>query len=204
MHLPQFILPALLRLHERAQACPYFHIDKPAGRYMDRYWVLGDRSPARNAVNKQWHGSAGGRLYCWFTEHVAVRAHTIYLSDSDPHPHDHPSWSVSVVLEGGYWEVLEPSEYARQLPLAYQRLVADLSRIDRRVVADYAHLFNVHWRGPGAVVFRSASTFHRLILPAGTQTKSLFVLGKKREEDWGFKTPAGKVGWREYLNKREA
>lgn len=197
----KLLVKPLLRLHESARSTPYY--DLPG--YMLRDWVLGYRSPERNGDNPTW--KAGFRpkssaLYRWLCRRIAIRAHTILRSDSDRHLHDHPSWSLSIVLEGGYWEVCEPTEYAIRRHHQYKYLLALLAA--NGVNQDYwyqrscCEAYGIYWRGPGAVVLRKAETFHRLILPRGTQAKSIFVMGKKSNA-WGFKTPAGKVYWRTYL-----
>lgn len=197
----KFLVKPLLRLHESARSTPYY--DLPG--YMLRDWVLGYRSPERNGDNPLWKEGfkpKSSALYRWLCRNIAIRAHTILSSDSDRHLHDHPSWSLSIVLEGGYWEVCEPNGYALELEYTYRHYLKaiDAGHCDpvdlecRKILS----LYNIHWRGPGAVVFRRAKCFHRLVLPEGTVARSIFAMGKKSNA-WGFKTPAGKVYWRTYL-----
>lgn len=54
------------------------------------------------------------------------------------------------------------------------------------------------WYGPGSILFRPSNHFHRLILPEGTSTWSLFIMGPY-QHGWGFKIP-----WREYLGEKDA
>jgi hypothetical protein len=194
------ILNALLRVHSRAETTPYYHLDG----YMHRTWVLGYRSPERNGDNPVWKAGFNPKssaLYRWLCRNVAIRAHTILRSDSDRHLHDHPGWSLSIVLQGGYWEVLEPNmEYAYgSIYAQVLELIANDAPVTREEWWQYmAQRYNVFWRGPGAVVIRRANCFHRLILPSGSITKSIFAMGKK-SNSWGFLTPQGKVYWRTYL-----
>ncbi len=57
---------------------------------------------------------------------------------------------------------------------------------------------NVRWRGPGSVVFRRATTAHRLTLgSSGAPSWSLFITGPKVRE-WGFHCPKGWRHWKEF------
>lgn len=203
MKLPAFLLPPLLRLHAWGSRRPYF--DLPG--YMQRGWVLGYRSAERNAGNPEWHGHAGGRLHAWLTSKVAIRAHTILRSDDDRALHDHPADSISVVLDGGYWEVCEPTAAAIERPHTYG-LVLEHLQFARSVVASphivlMARAFGVHWRGPGAVVYRRAEAAHRLVIPTGHgPARTLWLIGPKRRS-WGFHAPGGWRHWRDYLDVPE-
>jgi hypothetical protein len=104
---------------------------------------------------------------------ITARIHHILRSDNDRHLHDHPWWNISIVLRGGYWEWTPKNPRDPAGPQVKT------------------------WRGPGSIVFRRASAVHRLELPAGTSTWSLFVMGPKSQA-WGFYTPDGKVHWRDY------
>lgn len=193
--MKKFILKQLLRVHANAFATPYY--DLPG--YMLRDWILGYRSPERNGDNPAWKTGfkpKSSTLYRWLCRHVAIRAHTILRSDTDRHLHDHPSWSLSIVLEGGYWEVFEPTSYALERPIAYQRLLDCLER--EYPDSDLCAHYGIYWRGPGAIVMRKATDFHRLILPRNTVARSIFAMGRK-SNSWGFRTPNGKVYWRTYL-----
>lgn len=139
-----------------AQKTPYFHLEG----YMERWWLVGGWNAQRQNDNDYFDPArAKGGLYEWITDRVAVRLHHILRSDDDRHFHNHPSWSVSIVLRGGYFEWTPGPG------------------ID-----------HVKWRGPGAIVFRRASLLHRLELPPLTTTWSIFILGRK-VQGWGFLVP---------------
>ncbi|MEW6270437.1 MAG: hypothetical protein AB1689_14195 [Thermodesulfobacteriota bacterium] len=57
------------------------------------------------------------------------------------------------------------------------------------------------WYGPGSVLLRRATHLHRLVLPPGVATTTLFVHTRKRR-DWGFATASGWVHWRRYVEER--
>lgn len=195
MNVPRFTLPLLLHLHAWAMRRPYFKLPG----YMARGWVLGYHSAARNHDNRQWHGRTLGRLHAWLTERLACRAHTILRSDSDRALHDHPVDSISVVLDVGYWEVCAPTAAAVRWPTIYATVLHYARHADPAVDGALLAAFGIHWRGPGAVVFRRAEDAHRLILPLGAgPAKTLWIIGRKRRS-WGFHAPGGWKHWREYL-----
>lgn len=198
MTLPSFIVQQLLAMHARAEATPYFHLHG----YMNRWWILGAASALRNDGNPAWKdpdfvAPQPSEFYDWLTEQVCIRAHTTLRGDNDRHCHDHPGDSISIVLEGGYWEEKwSPSPIAVS-PLIRRAVFDSIAQgwaVDERA-AESCGLF---WRGPGAVVFRRAEDFHRLHLPPGAHCKSIFVMFKRRNE-WGFMTPEGKVPAAEYF-----
>lgn len=146
------------RIIARAQRTPYFHLTG----YMERFWLFRDATGPGDVHHKN----------------VAARVHHILRSDEDRHFHDHPWPTVSIVLRGGYWEVMP----ARQ----------------EQDPSHDAHLWRRVWRGPGAIVFRRAHHRHRLEIPEGSSAWSLFLMGRYAKA-WGFYTPGGFVYWREYL-----
>ncbi len=193
--LPAPLLPALLRLHAWAMRREYF--DLPG--YMNRGWLVGYHSAARNHDNKQWHGRTLGRLHAWITERIAIRAHTILRSDNERHLHDHPVDSISIVLQGGYWEVCAPTPAAIRFPAQYIAMQDYLRFAMPEKDAELMAAFGMHWRGPGSIVCRRAEQAHRLVIPSGNPpAKTLWVLGKKRRS-WGFHTSDGWKHWRDYL-----
>ena len=101
---------------------------------------------------------------------VAIRVHEILRSDLGRDPHDHPWPYITVILRGGYWEE------------RYQG----------------TEMVSLKWHGPGSVLMRAATDLHRLCLPAGTTTHTLFMTGRYKQR-WGFMTAKGKVPHNEYL-----
>lgn len=166
----------------------YFHLPG----YMERWWILGADSLSRNAENPQWgyvdsiRARSRSCLYQWITERFAIRLHHVLRSDTDRFLHDHPCWNISIVLKGGYWE---------EMPLDED--------VTKNVWLGPNEATRRKWRGPGSIVFRPADARHRLVLPIGTSSWSIFIVGRK-SQSWGFYTPAGKVPWREYLKSQEA
>lgn len=141
------------QLIEQAKKNPYFHLEG----YMERYWLIPFNE--ENSTN--------------------IRIHHILTSDTDRHLHDHPWPSTSIILKGGYWEVMPKDQ--NQDPA--------LDATDRIRV----------WRAPGDVITREANHRHSIELPKGQTSWSMFLMGKY-ENKWGFYTDEGKVYWREYLN----
>ncbi len=54
------------------------------------------------------------------------------------------------------------------------------------------------WYGPGALLFRSAASLHRLEIPAGESAWTLVLRGPI-ERVWGFATDLGWVPWRDFV-----
>jgi hypothetical protein len=134
-----------------AQATPYFDLEG----YMERDWLVTPDSG------------------------FGIRIHHILRSDADRVLHDHPWPNTSVVLRGGYWEIMP--EFEDQTP-------------DKDPI-----FFSRVWRKEGDVIKRKATTRHRIEIPDGETAVSMFIMGPY-EQQWGFYTPTGKVYWREYLN----
>lgn len=155
------------RIIRRAERTPYFHLDG----YMRRFWLVPKATPGDVGCGPVL---ARRRPFSWLLQllGVSIRVHQILRSDNERHLHDHPQHCMSIVLRGGYEEVvpLLPDQHPNH----------DRSRL-RRI-----------WRGPGAVVFRHATNRHRLVIPPGQSSWSIFVMfGLKR--DWGFHTEQGWV-----------
>ncbi|MBB2928365.1 hypothetical protein [Paraburkholderia silvatlantica] len=146
------------RIIARAKRTPYFHLTG----YMERFWLFRDAA----GPGEEHH------------QRIAARAHHILRSDDDRHFHDHPWPSISIVLRGGYWEVMPTKQ-------------------DQHASLDFCCWRRV-WRGPGAIVIRRAHHRHRLEIPVGKTAWSLFIMGRYTKK-WGFYTPQGFVYWRDYL-----
>lgn len=110
---------------------------------------------------------SGGRdyLYRWHVvprnAHANVYFHVQVASDPERPLHDHPWDNQSVILAGGYDELISRDPAAGSIAV-----------IERRSV--------------GQTIWRKAEEAHRLILPATTPyTMTLFTGGPNRR-DWGF------------------
>ena len=167
-------------LIERAKRTPYWYRDqegrlhfhlynRDGSPYMARYWLI---------------------PYNRFG--IAARVHHILRSDEDRHLHDHPSWSISIILRGWYYEHM-PCRCCRKGNCGYAPRV---------------------WRGPGSIVFRRARDWHRLELDTDylhnrrTDCWTLFITGPKRKDGdpehacWGFLVDGEKVPSDVYLGDR--
>lgn len=161
----------------RARRRPYFDL----ADYMGRFWLR-----EHDAAKSNW----------------AVRVHHIKRSDRDRALHDHPWKNVSILMRGGYWEVFDgamqqavESGFAGADPALaalYARVLAEPGGRFSRSERAQLKAAGVHWRGRGAIVVRPAKLHHRLIVPAGRDAWSIFVMGPKTQE-WGFHTRQGWV-----------
>lgn len=98
-----------------------------------------------------------------------VYFHIQTASDPERPLHDHPWDSTSVILAGGYDEIIN------EMPM--------VSKVHERTMQ----------RMPGDVIHRPAQWAHRLILPTAVPySMSLFSTGPK-VRDWGFWTQEGFV-----------
>jgi hypothetical protein len=187
-HVGQPARPAMIPLFVNllighAKRTPYLHL----ADYMQRFWVR-----RHNDDKSNW----------------AARVHNIKRSDLDRALHDHPWKNISIVLMGGYWEVMPgiyretcEAEFVGALPefmalheFIHQHGGPAASRPQMRELKR----MDVYWRGPGTIVRRRADALHRLILPQGADAWSLFIMGPKVRE-WGFQTITGWVHNAAYL-----
>ncbi len=114
----------------------------------------------------------GEYLFRWYAvphnRDANVYFHIQTASDPERPLHDHPWDSTSVILAGGYMEILDtkPSD-------TWPEYAVSQSRVTVR-------------RHPGDTIFRPSHWAHRLILPAEIPySMSLFSTGPKVRE-WGF------------------
>jgi hypothetical protein len=98
--------------------------------------------------------------------------HHIHRPDREPDPHDHPWWFASLVLTGGYREIVRPDKRNPGVEVVRERPRGSLRSI-----------------GPGGA--------HRIARTSGPLW-TLVLTGPKRA-GWGF-WPGGRfVPWREYF-----
>lgn len=108
----------------------------------------------------------------WF----AVYLHKIATPDKDRDLHDHPWPFVSLVLRGGYDELLWTGRED-----AHEHRGPHMER-----------------RGWLSIGFRRATDAHRIVRLHHAPTWTLVFTGRRRRS-WGFYTERGFVDWREYL-----
>jgi hypothetical protein len=168
----RFIEWLVARVIARAQRTPYFHLEG----YMERWWFFGGSARDRREDHELgWERTWLDRLIGRF---VAVRIHRIISSDDVRALHDHPWWFVTVIMRGGYLEVL-PEDQGQP---------ASCDRYYNRKI----------WRRPGSVVFHRGTDRHRLEIRPGSECWTFFIMGPVWR-DWGFHTHHGWVYWRDYL-----
>lgn len=139
---------------------PDFLIRNAQGDYLRRWWII-PRNPICN-------------LYL----------HNIVGSDDDRALHCHPWINCSVILEGGYFEVLP----------AMQSQIAAL---------DYCEMGTLmRYRKAGDLVLRSGRTRHRLVHIPGRECWTLFITGPVYRR-WGFWCRKGWVWWRDFVDARD-
>lgn len=115
-------------------------------------------------------------IYRWHivrTSAASVYFHIQVASDPERPLHDHPWANTSVILSGGYDEIIDMQPWMER---------GEAGQFTRKL-------------RKGDMVHREATEAHRLILPPDIPyTMSLFSTGPKRRE-WGFWYPDG---WRPY------
>lgn len=143
----------------------------------DRRWSVG-----RDAI-----GPDGSTIYMrrWFAwcPWFGIRVHHILRSDHDKALHDHPWDFTSILLTGGYSEVVPVGPSTRPRPVS----------------PDGKHM-RIDWPR-WSIVRHKAEDFHRLVLEKPVWT--LVFTGPKRQS-WSFLTPKGRIPWRQYLGLTEA
>ena len=180
-------------LINRAKRTPYFHLPG----YMNRWWLVPYNVVIERTI-PAWDGTTlkagticnalpytvtdGTGPVTWRRPiarllqklGIAVRVHEILRSDEGRDPHDHPWPYVTVILKGGYFE----------------------TRYN-----DKGEFVSRKWHGPGSILYRPAGSWHRLDLPNGMVTTTLFITGPK-VQSWGFNVGGVKVPYYEYLEKK--
>jgi hypothetical protein len=126
---------------------------------------IGELDADGNGQLNRWYLIPRNRLF-------NVYLHEILRDDDDRALHDHPWWSLSLVLHGTMAEI-------------YRR--PDATEAARAMYT-------------GALVWRRAKFAHRLYLPVVSEERSawtLFLTGPT-VRTWGFHCPRGWVPWRTY------
>lgn len=115
-----------------------------------------------NPYLRRWYVIPSNRFF-------NIYLHEFLRSDDDRALHDHPWWNLSIVLSGGYIEIVPDRKNPKGT--------------DNKI------------RLPGSIVFRPAKARHRIVVykPAWT----LFLTGPRFRE-WGFHCPQGWVHWKKF------
>lgn len=150
------------------------------------YWVVESLPEPRIIYDRSGTSPYLSRWYLWrhnSGEGLAVFLHKFHRGDDDLDLHNHPwSWSLAIILSGGYRE-------------------------ERRVWAHaYTEMFDqVRTRTlrPGMVNFIRGTDFHRVEL-LSDEAWSLFIAGPHTGEGWGFwnRLTNQFLPWREFITRK--
>lgn len=103
-----------------------------------------------------------------------VALHRIFKSDDDRALHDHRADNISIVLSGGYLELMRRPDTA---------------------------LWGF-WRRPGSIIFRRAETPHRIVIAHDRPVWTLWIRFPPRRE-WGFHCPKGWRRWQDFCDEQD-
>lgn len=134
--------------------------------------------PRDNPQTLRWH------IFRWRGWQLSL--HKWLRSDDDRALHDHSGHNLSIILNGGYWEVVRQRHppYADYPQTAY--------------VVD-----EVHFRWPLVPYFRRAEEPHRIALPSDGKPVWSIWLRWPPIREWGFHCPKGWRHWQEYCSTRD-
>lgn len=163
---------------------------------MKPHFIIG---PLDNPYLWRWHLLPRNR---WFN----VYLHKVLRDDDDRALHDHPYDNISIVLKGGYVEVLLQKPWTAD----WAHLTIHGNRLHPTVARDAQPPHRRVRRRPGSIVFRRAYQPHRLELPMKGDVMnwhkqpswSLFITFRRTRE-WGFWCARGWVPQQEYVSKTE-
>lgn len=115
----------------------------------------------------------------WIFQHPfgTIRLHNIRQPDADPDLHDHPFDFVSVILRGGYHELV-PIPGGSPIHGPFQVIEVEA----------------------GCLSFRRSTDAHRIVSLINGSAWTLVFSGR-RVRGWGFWSPDGFVPWREYIDR---
>lgn len=121
------------------------------------------------------------RLRLVQTPLFGVYLHRIHVPDADRDPHDHPWWFASLVLSGGYdelvWDHPEDISYASRRDMIRRARTRARGRWSLRTIR---------------------RTQAHMITDVSGQLWTLVLTGPRRSS-WGFWTAEGFADWRDYL-----
>jgi hypothetical protein len=128
-------------------------------------------------------GNADPYLYRWYViprnRVFNIYVHKFMRDDDDRALHDHPWWFVSLILKGGYFEIVPGKDKAH-------------TAINRKA---------------GSWAYRPATHQHRVVLHREATGKksacwTLIATGRKKRT-WGFWCPKGFVPWYEFVDQTD-
>lgn len=115
------------------------------------------------------------RLIIFKCKYFGIFLHRFVGGDDECSMHNHPWPFLTWILKGGYDEyVVGPDGYGPP---------------------------KCTWYGVGSLLARPAEWTHQVQIRPNTPTVSLVIHGFKRQH-WGFFTPKGFVGWRNYSYRK--
>lgn len=179
----------LLVLTVAARRTPDFMVgaDNPDGAYLQRWYITPwrgwfQRVPATQRTRWQ-------RVVTWCTQHLLpnLYLHQFLRDDDDRALHDHPSWAVSFILHGAYFEhtIANGGIHRRKVHRA-----GSLRFLPTR----HTHRIELLREATGVQPDDPALRYSVRVAPCWT----LFLFGPKRR-DWGFHCPQrGWVPWQEF------
>lgn len=133
--------------------------------------------PRDNPQTLRWH------LFVWRGWQLSL--HKWLRSDDDRAPHDHKADNLSIILNGGYFEVVRVLQDER-----YNHADSRKWRSGARDIT--------YFRWPLVPYFRKAETMHRVALPSdGKPVWSLWLRWPQRRR-WGYGCPKGWVDADDY------
>lgn len=148
-------------LIKRSQRTPYFDIVKDGETYMRRWWLFNPYGYESRQPRHRWCP-------------ISIRVHHIVKPDDDRHLHDHPWNARTIILRGGYLEIVDRG---------------DLGLVMRG-------------RDAGQTNRIGFGQFHRIAAVTDGGAYTLFISGEHRGT-WGFLVDGVKVPWRKYLGIEE-
>lgn len=182
----------------RGSIKPDFIIGSRDNPYLLRWYITPWSGCCRKNKNGDDIEFASATLWQKFVRTLPnIYLHKIIRDDDDRALHDHPWASVSVILKGGFWEVMKYPTIAEVI----------FGKTEEKYFA---------WRQPGRAYFRRATAMHRLELATDLSKVSLAVLRSKewpkipcwslfltgpRLREWGFHCPKGWIHWRIFTTK---